>query len=270
MIDKVCDLIVPVGTEDEGDPLSVEVDENMWALVLVVALGNAKTRNGYVIPFGLVVFMALFMGCLQMAALAFIMRDVDPLADTMTRTPSSPHGSVMSVNAMKVVMAVIMLTAITGEAGQCQKIWQMTLCAKELRVPNWIPQSVAIFQYAIAILTVFASVSVILSFQSVPDIVYSSMSILCITGVDEIFYSAFQTAFKFNADFELQEDQMVEKGRREFSLRYHFVAEFFAVFPIIVGMFLFSRAWYTGIMPTDRFRAVFQSGERLFLGAAGL
>merc|ERR1740123_608029 len=98
---------------------------------------------------------------------------------------------------------------------------------------------------------VFCSVAVVLSFQSVSDIVYSSMTILCITHVDEMFYEAFRIVFQFRADFEVADDIATQ---RSFPLWYHIFKEFLCIFPMLLGIQIFSRAVYTGIIPTKTAR----------------
>jgi len=247
-----------IGGDDESNDEDFQLSENLWALVLVASLGQAKTRNGDELPVWLVAVSSLLMGCVQMVALFLMIHDLDPLADPITIKASSKHGSAATVNSMKVAMVIIMNIALVGEAGQCQSIFHSSLCVGEeaLKVPRWIPLCFAAFQYIIALTVVFCSVSVILSFQSVTDIVYSSMSLLSITHVDEMFYQAFRIVFKFKSDFNVP-NEMVEK--KSFSLAHHFVAEFMCILPLLFGFQLFVRSWCTGVLPTSRVRMAIQT-----------
>lgn len=261
--------------DDEGD----EMPHNTWALILIASIGQAKFSNGRPIPAWLVCIIAVFMGTIQMAALFLMCHDLDPTSEPLTVQPSTPYGSVWSVNSMKVIMTIFMVVALVSEAGQCQKVFCQAMAVHESRLtaPRWVPMVMEMMQYLIAIAVVWAGVSVILSFQAVPDIIYSSMSIMCISNVDEMFFECMDAVLGIDADFVVKQctcpppiikykkgsaEDMAIKADGDFHYELpgyvNFVMKFLLAFPVLFGVFLFLRAWYTGFMPTDRIHTIME------------
>lgn len=116
-----------------------------------------------------------------------------------------------------------------------------------------IPLLMEVFQYIIAIAVTWCGVAVILSFQSVPDIIYSSMSIMCIAGVDEMFFECFDAVFGLSAEWKTSAKQKKAKSW-ESSGWFTAFMKFLLAFPMLLGVFVLCRAWHTGFMPTDRIR----------------
>lgn len=243
----------------DGVPLDVgeehSIPENMWALILVAALGHAKLRNGRSVTPWMVATVALFMGILQMMALFLMSHDLDPKADPVTVNPSSPYGSPWTVNTMKCVMAVFMVVALVSEAGECQCVAEITSSLPAHRLngcPHWLPMFMALFQYVVSLSVVWAGIAVVLSFQSVPDIIYSSMSIMCIATIDKLFYEGLHAVLGLESKWTTHR----EEDEEELSLGYLFACKIVLLFPIFLGFFMFIRAWMTGVMPTARMRNV--------------
>lgn len=231
------------------------IPENMWALILVAALGHAKLRNGRSVTPWFVAMVALAMGFLQMVALFLMSHDLDPHADPITVNPSSPYGSPWTVNTMKCVMAVFMVVALVSEAGECQRVAEITSSLPPHRLngcPHWLPISMALFQYTVSLSVVWAGIAVVLSFQSVPDIIYSSMSIMCIATIDQLFYEGLHAVLGLEAEWKTHR----EDDEEELSLGYLFACKIVLLFPVFLGLFMFVRAWMTGVMPTARMRTV--------------
>merc|ERR1719215_795891 len=88
--------------EDEDEDEGEELPHNTWALILIATVGQAKFSNGRPIPAWIVCVIAVFMGTIQMAALFLMCHDLDPTAEPLTVRPSTPYGSVWTVNSMKV------------------------------------------------------------------------------------------------------------------------------------------------------------------------
>merc|ERR1719329_574989 len=98
------------------------------------------------------------MGFIQISALFLMCHDLDPTAKPYTVRPSSPYGSVWTVNSMKVIMTVFMVVALVSEAGQCQKVFCQAMAVHESRhtSPRWVPLVMEVVQYLIAIAVVWA------------------------------------------------------------------------------------------------------------------
>jgi len=263
--------------EDDDDDEGEELPHNTWALILIASIGQAKFSNGRPIPAWLVCIVAVFMGAIQLAALFLMCHDLDPTSEPLTVQPSTPYGSVWTVNSMKVIMTIFMVVALVSEAGQCQKVFCQGLAVHESRLtaPRWVPLLSSFAQYIIAMAVVWAGVSVILSFQAVPDIIYSSMSIMCISNVDEMFFECMDAVLGIEADFvvkpntcekikcrkgSVEEIAMKAEGDFHYDLpgSVNFVMKFLLAFPVLFGVFLFLRAWYTGFMPTDRIHTIME------------
>lgn len=247
-------------SKDAKDEEKDELPRNMWALILVSAIGQAKFEsNEKPMSTWLVVLVSLFMGTIQLTALFLMIHDLDPNANPYTVKPSTPFGSPWTVNSMKVIMTIFMVIALVSEAGQCNKVFSVGLQIKDAKFSSSrkIPLAMELFQYIIAISVTWSGVAVILSFQSVPDIIYSSMSIMCISGVDEMFFECFDAVIGLDADFEVDNSDLDEVYEKPGWLQV--LMKFLLAFPMLLGVFVLARAWHTQTMPTDRVRAILES-----------
>jgi len=251
---------------------SAHLPENMWTLCLVAALGQAKMpgsgkKDEVILRASLVAAICIFMAFIQLSALFLIIHDIDPNSDPVTTVPSSPFGSPMSVNSMKVIMTSLLAVALVSEAGQCKATFQVGLevYGCRLRSSRWLPLAMTSMQYLVGISVVWAGCCAILSFQSVPDIIYSSMAITCISNVDEFFYGAFEEVTGLNADFHVlkrlvsvDDEDTGDSARkhknsvRPLPLAYHFFSKLGLFFPMVFAGAVFGRGWYTGHMPSER------------------
>jgi len=245
-------------SDDEGDEGETEeLPRNMWALILVSGLGQAKFEtNEKPISMWLAVLVSLFMGTVQLTALFLMIHDLDPKADPYTLKPSTPFGSPWTVNSMKVIMTLFMVIALVSEAGQCNNVFSMGMNVKADKF-RCVPLVMELFQYVIAISVTWSGVAVILSFQSVPDIIYSSMSIMCISGVDEMFFECFDAVFGLDASFKIQNSDLDKNYVKPFWLCG--LMKFLLAFPMLLGVFVLARAWHTETMPTDRVRSLLEA-----------
>lgn len=242
-----------------------ELPRNMWALILVSAIKQARFESsGKEISPWFVVLVSLFMGTVQLTALFLMIHDLDPNADPYTVKPSTPFGSPWTVNSMKVIMTIFMVIALVSEAGQCNKVFSVGIQVNDdnFCVSRKIPLAMEFFQYIIAISVTWSGVAVILSFQSVPDIIYSSMSIMCISGVDEMFFECFDAVVGLDASFDVKQSELDEKYEKPFWLQA--IMKFLLAFPMLLGVFVLARAWHTGAMPTDRVRPLLESFASTF------
>jgi len=251
---------------------TTHLPENMWTLCLIAALSQAKIpgsskKNAVLLRANIVAAICIVMAFIQMAALFLIIHDIDPNSDPVTTDPSSPFGSPMSVNSMKVIMTLLLAIALVSEAGQCKATFQAGLEVYGCRLGSsrWLPLAMISIQYLVGIAVVWAGCCAILSFQSVPDIIYSSMAITCISNVDEFFYGAFEEATGLDADFHVMKRLILDNGDdtsatlrdhknsvRPLPFTYHFFSKLCLFFPMVFAGAVFGRAWYTGHMPSER------------------
>lgn len=257
---------------EDGKLETTHLPENMWSLCLVAALGQAKLPNSnkkseVLLRPGVVAVICVFMALIQVGALFLIIHDIDPNSDTITTEPSTPYGSPASVNSIKVIFTLLLAIALVSEAGQVKATFQVGLevYSCRLRTSRWLPLAMVSMQYLVGIAVVFSGCCAILSFQSVPDIIYSSMAITCISNVDEFFYEAFQEVTGLEADFRVMKrmigDDVDTDGAsarhhktsvRPLPLAYHFCSKLGLFFPMVFAGCVFGRAWYSGHMPSER------------------
>merc|ERR1711964_411695 len=106
---------------------------------------------------------------------------------------------------MKWIMITLLTLGLTSEAAQCETIFKAALMvpAKHLTVTRALPLFVPVVQYMILLGVVWGGVSAILSCQAVPDILYNSLAITFVVGVDELFYDFFSKVFDLHTDFTI-------------------------------------------------------------------
>jgi len=274
-------------------PKEVSLPENMWALNLVAAIGQAKTgRHDISALFTGVV--SLFMATLQISVLFLVVHDINPHATPVTTVSSDPWiDTGWTVNCMKWLMVTFMSVLMVTEAGECRITLTAILETNSHRLaqPRWFLMFICSFQYIIMLFVIWGGVAAVLSFQSVPDILYSSMSITYIAKVDEAFYIMLDQLLDLEADFtvvhgrkvskmtsdslwssldidgdgavtrdefhKFQETQMAmvhdERLRPEkLSHAVSIALHFMAAFPCLLGYAMIGRAMYSNVMPTQR------------------
>jgi len=275
-------------------PKEVSLPENMWALNLVAAIGQAKTgRHDISALFTGVV--SLFMATLQISVLFLVVHDINPHATPVTTVSSDPWiDTGWTVNCMKWLMVTFMSVLMVTEAGQVRTTLTCIIetNSHRLQQSRWFLVMVCFLQYIIALFVIWGGVAAVLSFQSVPDILYSSMAIVYISKVDEAFFVMLCQLLDVEADFtvvhgrkvrqmtndslwsaldadgdgsvtrdelrKFQEGQKVvlhdELLRPEkLSRATDVVMHCLTAFPFLLGFALIGRAMATNVMPTDRF-----------------
>lgn len=254
-----------------------DVPENLWALNLIAAVKQAKCGRLHV-PTVAVSTLSMAMGILQLFVLFLVVHDIDPNADPVTSKPSSPWvKSTWSINCMKWLMVTFLGVFMVREAADCRMLVMATLVtdSQRLFVPKWFLMFMAGFQYLIMIMIIWGGVTAVLSFQAVPDILYSSMSITFIAKVDEAFFTMVSHVFDIDADFTIvhsqapstpppsargmrgeYDDRGADKKSDPISVFGLVLLRFIVVFPIVLAMALISRAFHTNVMPSERIHAL--------------
>jgi len=197
------DLYSRDGTDDEV--LESDVPENLWALNLIAAVGQS-TYGSHSVSAVAITLLSTVMGCLQLFVLFLVVHDIDPNADPVTSKPSSPWvKSTWSVNCMKWVMVTFLGVFMVREAGDCRMLIEAIIHTNKRRLsePKFLLFFSAGFQYLILIMIIWGGVTAVLSFQAVPDILYSSMSITFIAKVDEAFFTMVSQIFDLEAEFTI-------------------------------------------------------------------
>mmetsp|Transcript_84566 Transcript_84566/g.182299 ORF Transcript_84566/g.182299 Transcript_84566/m.182299 type:complete len:431 (-) Transcript_84566:84-1376(-) len=280
-----------------AEPKEVELPGNMWTLNLVSAISQAKIGKHFVNGY-LTCFLTLGMASLQIFALFLVVHDINPDATPVTTVPKDSwiEGG-WSVNTMKWLMVTFMSLLMVTEAGECRTLLTCILetNSHRLLLPRWFLFIVCSFQYIIMLIVIWGGVAAVLSFQSVPDILYSSMSITYIAKVDEAFFVMLVQLLDIQADFLVIHGRKVAKMEaqdmfkaidkdgdgdvskeelREFQenlfemvhdpkLRPEKLGHpssvalhCLAAFPVFLGFALIGRAMTTNVMPTDRFHDI--------------
>lgn len=230
---------------------SKDLAPNVWALNLVASRGAALDRKGNVLSPKLVFLAGILMGFVQLLTLFLVVYDIDPAASAYTMKPSDPwKESPLTVNCMKVIMTFFLGMYVVSEAADAYDNLIIGLGVKdeELLVHRFFVLFTPCFHYLITLSVIFCGVSVVLSCQDVPNILYNSMAILFITQVDELFWGFFQRTFSIDADWsvsiresEVSEIQLLKKC--------------LIMFPMFWGFGLLGRSWYRGQMPAQMFTA---------------
>jgi len=284
-------------TQDLLMPKEVHLPENMWALNLIAAIGQAKTGNKLVSPYFTAV-ITMTMASLQIAVLFLVVHDINPNATPVTIESSDPwiHTG-WTVNCMKWLMVTFMCLLMVTEAGEFRDnvTCILEINSHRINVSRLFLAFICSFQYIIMLFVIWGGVAAVLSFQSVPDILYSSMSITYISKVDEAFYVMLMQLLDVEADFCVVHGRKVAKmssesiwasldadgdgqvTQEEFSafqerqrnlvndekLRPRHIGHwgqhglhFLAAFPCLLGFAMIGRAMHTNVMPTQRLHAM--------------
>jgi len=246
--------------DEDDDPQGVRVDlaPNMWTLSVVSARGMARKRSNRdnILSPKLVFVGAIAMGLLQIFTLFLVVYDVDPSASPYTTTPSAAwKTSPFTVNAMKFVMVFFLGMSVVAEAGDAYDnyIIGMGVNIEELLIHKFFVLFIPLFHYIITLVVILAGVSVILSCQAVPEILYNSMAILFITQVDELFWGFFERTFDIEADWSVYRN---ESHIPEVEL----LKKCIIMFPMLWGFCLLGRAWYRDQMPALIVRVLAKPG----------
>jgi len=218
---------------------------NVFSLMLVAARGEAKDRKQNILSPKLVFVAGLAMGLIQFLTLFLVVYDIDPSASPYTTKPGSPwKTSPLTVNTMKVVMTFFLGMYVVSEAADAYDnfVLGVALKGKDLLIHWSCVLFTPIFHYLITLSVILAGVSVVLSCQDVPNILYNSMAILFITRVDELFWGFFERTFDIEAKWDVTINQ---SDVAEVQL----IKKCIIMFPMLWGFCLLGRAWYRDQMP---------------------
>lgn len=224
------------------------LDENLWSMCLASCYGQVFDWRGRIarsLPFYLVVIL---MGMLQLFALALIVYDIDPDATPVTDKPSTPWKKTgTSVNCMKFIMVLFQSLAVVAEAGcafgNLRCAWELD--SKQLNLPKVFAIFLPIFHYLVTLGVILGGVSVVLSCQAVPSVLYNSLAILFVTQMDEMLYKFFEKVLSLEVNWEIPSathSDTEEEGA-------HILEQIIVVFPALWAFSLLGRAWYTNTMP---------------------
>lgn len=231
---------------NEDSPMKeITLGSNFWTLNVVSALGQAKDRQGNLLSPITVLTAAIFMGLLQIFTLCLVVYDIDPSAIPYTVTPSSPWKTCpFTVNCMKFVMVFFLGMSVVAEAGDSYDnlVIALGVDSAKLRLHKRYVVSMPIFHYLITMAVILAGVSVILSCQAVPDILYNSMAILFITQVDELFWNFWERIFEIDANWTVA---INESAFPEAQI----LKKCIIFFPMVLAYGFLGRAWYRDQMP---------------------
>mmetsp|Transcript_26809 Transcript_26809/g.46517 ORF Transcript_26809/g.46517 Transcript_26809/m.46517 type:complete len:434 (-) Transcript_26809:204-1505(-) len=245
--------------EEEKEVFSVELCDNMWSLNYVAAIGQAKYGNGTYVTPGFTGIISVGMCVVQLAGLFLMIGAINPTALPWTKEPGAPWlkgESGMTVNLMKLFMTIFLAVGQVQEVSQSKKIITVAFSSGDhVYKKAWykfIPLAGAALQYSVAMTVIWGGVATVLSFQTVPDIVYSSMSVFFFTTADEMFADATMQLFDITPDWEVQLSPEEEEAADPFKnepIWMFLVLKFLQVFPAMFAFQLLGRAWMTGVMP---------------------
>mmetsp|Transcript_3740 Transcript_3740/g.10680 ORF Transcript_3740/g.10680 Transcript_3740/m.10680 type:complete len:326 (+) Transcript_3740:461-1438(+) len=282
---------------ESGMP-ETELPKNLWALNLAAAVGQVSVQGKPLWP-SVVAILSIIMGFLQSLALFLVAHDINPNAVPVTEIPSTPwvHTG-WSVNTMKWIMVVFLSLFMVNEAADCRTTLEGVLVTNGTRFKIWkyFVFAVVLMQFGVVLLVVWCGVSAILSFQAVPDILYSSMAVTFIASVDESFFQLLKNLLDVEADFIIvhgasldsvrskvfqhmdknqdgvvtREEYLEWEGEKDIAFHelnddysptilpvwQQVALRMLTVAPFILGFGLIARAFYTNIMPTDRVHAL--------------
>jgi hypothetical protein len=224
---------------------------NMWALCAITSHGKAKTRRGKPLSPLLIYLAACGMGLLQLLTLSLVVYDIDPSASPYTIKPAAPwKETAHTVNCMKFIMVFFLGMHVFSEAADAYDnlIIGMGLTDEELLVSRCVVLFIPLYHYLVTLAVILCGVSVVLSSQDVPNILYSSMAILFITQVDELFWQFFCRTFSVNADWNVKiNDSRIARAQ--------LLKRCIIMFPMMWGFAILGKAWYRDQMPALIVRA---------------
>lgn len=176
---------------------------NFYALSLVASVQQAYVPSGLLSAW-LVILGTLLKAFMQILALFLTVGAIDPLALPVTSEPNSPWVSnPWSVNCMKWLMVILLAVFMVDDTGECSTFLEAVLLTnrRRLSVPKVVLLGIGTVQLAIALTIVWGGVVVVLSFQNVPDILYSAMAIKMIAKVDRAFFHMLLEVFCVTGNF---------------------------------------------------------------------
>lgn len=240
-----------------------ELPENMWSLNLVAAIGQAKCSNGTTFSPLIVALLSFFMGFGQIFTVFLIIHDLDPDAKPVTTPESCPYDWIeksWTVNAMKWIMITLLSMGLTSEAAQCEGTLRAAIKVShgQLLYGRALPVAMCFTQYVILCGVVFGGVAVILSCQAVPDILYNSLAITFIVGVDELLFEFIAKCFDLKLNFEIDfvghthdEDSADEDEEHEMPAALQAMLMVMLPLPLVLAYATAGWAFWKDVMPTN-------------------
>mmetsp|Transcript_91086 Transcript_91086/g.262614 ORF Transcript_91086/g.262614 Transcript_91086/m.262614 type:complete len:473 (+) Transcript_91086:103-1521(+) len=270
---------------------TTSLPHSLWSMNLIAAIGQVRVGKTLFSP-RLAVVLSLIIGFLQMTTLFLVAHDIDPSAKPVTVKPSSPWiTSTWSVNLMKWLMVAFLSISMSKDASECRILLQgiMETNRSRLAVSRASLFIVCLAQFLIIVMVVWCGVSAVLSFQAVPDILYSSMAVTFLSRVDEAVFELLHQVLNIQANFIIihgrtrNEESVEELFRRidtdgDGNISREELAAYAAqnvvvdedmkheplpawldvmlrvlvMLPVVLGFGLISRAFVTDVMPTQR------------------
>jgi len=226
------------------------LDADFWFLCLLSAYGRVHDRNGRKAKPSSLYLIACCLGMMQLCALAFVLIGINPNASPWTTTPSASWSeSGTSVNCMKFIMVLFQSLSLTTEASGAYKnflsavyfnVEETEICSR----PTILTAIIPCFHYFVTLGSVVCGVSIVLSCQQVPSVLYNSLAILFITQMDEVMFRFCKEMCGLEVDWEIPVSDSDAQGWKSRLLR-----QILGAFPMILGFALLGRAWYTNTMP---------------------
>lgn len=248
-----------------GDDEKAQLPESMWSLVLVAAVGQARFTGGTAVSSMLIAILAFLMGCVQLFTIFLIVHDLNPHAKPITTPQTAAVGTpwvekTWTVNSMKWIMITLLAMGLTSEAAQCEATLRSSIKVShgQLNISRAVPIAMCIAQYTIVCGVVFGGVSVVLSCQAVPEILYNSLAITFIVGVDDLCCVFFSKCFALKLNFEIEfhghthdEDSAEEDEEHEMPPLIELLLNVMLTAPLGLAYIIAAIAYHTNIMPTD-------------------
>jgi len=253
--------------EAEKAGKTLDLPENIWSLNLVASVGQAHFAGGkHLLPVPVAFASTVVLGVMQVLTIFLIVHDVNQNADPVTVKPSTPWlHKAWTVNTMKWCMILFLLVGLSNDASQCGTVMKAAFKVRDsqLTVPRWTTLAIPAFQFLVLMGVVWGGVSVILSCQAVPDILYNSLAITFVVNADELFYDFFMRTMDLDPDLQILiynrvpdpeaeepegEDSEDEDEERDRLLDK--VQKIGLIIPICFGFSIAIYSCLTGTMPT--------------------
>lgn len=247
-----------------GEP-EEDLAESIWSLNLVSAVGQATLPNGNPMSPYLVGLISVTLAAAQLFTLFLIVDSMDPAATPITTVPLTPWKTPeqsWTVNCMKWLMVTFLSMSVVPEAGDAIKelMQSLQIDKRRLLCSRVHLMILAVLHYLITMGVVIAGVSVILSCQDVGSILFNSLAVTFINGLDDTIYKFFEGVCGIESDFKIVHKDLDGDGEPDIwdmPLWADVLQRFVILFPCLYGVFLIGRAWYTGKMPSVVLRFVY-------------
>lgn len=242
-----------------------ELAESMWSMNLVAAASQAKLpRHQYVISPLLTLFISVVMAMSQVFTIFLVVDSMDPMATPITTMPATPWkdaSQAWTVNCMKWMMITFLGMGAICESRDAMTVFMtaIEIDSRRLSIGRWLPLFTPCLHYFVTMGVVTCGVSVILSCQDVPSILYNSLAICFINELDGTFCKFFHCVFGIESDFLIVHKDLDNDGVPDVWVKPLWVdllERFVVLLPTIYAFFLVGRAWHTNQSPAEVFWAI--------------